>query len=1332
MRTRALPLILVLAASVAVVAGCGDEPGSSDTCVDSDCFAPVPAYCQGDTRVEISAVGTCADGACSYQTTETPCDYGCTEGRCDDSPCEGVTCDDPPAPSCSDDGAQVTYASEGTCDDADGSCAYVRNESECPDGQRCEDGACVVLGPCEGVVCDEAPAPRCDGTDALEYAAPGTCVDGACEYEVTVRDCAEDGGSCADGACLPDPCADVVCDTPPADFCSEAGIAVTFDAAGTCDADTGECTYPRTRDNCAGRGAGCEDAACVEVTTCGDLICDSPPANSCEGLTAVRYDDVEPRCSDGACEYPVRRVPCGRTDQICVDGDCVDGDPCEGVVCDDVPEPTCDGSIVIASEGGACDGGTCEYPTTETDCADDGLSCVDGACVDLCGDVTCDEAPADACEGDIAVQYTGDGLCDEGACIFDARREDCGVAGGSCVDGACEFPEPCEGVVCDTPPAPTCDGTTVLAFEDTGVCDVGVCRYAPVRTNCAASGRFCVEGACVDADPCDTLVCDDPPEPDCDGDLRIDYLPDGTCDLGECGYPATATDCGAFGGTCVDGACVGGDPCRDVTCDEVPGATCDGASVLSFALPGECVEGECAFEETRTPCAEEAPSLCVGDTAFVRSGHRCEFGICFWDETPVDCGALGQTCVGGACVPVDACRGVMCSTPPPDACDGNRITTWESIGTCTDGVCTYAPLLGPDCAATGSICLGGLCALPGVCEGVDCDECPADICVGSVVSRAACPGTCEDDECSYPREDLVDCADFGESCVDGACVPPDGCEGITCDSPPAPSCEGTVRISSAEPGRCVSGSCIYTDTVENCAVVVGGDCVDGACVVVDPCEGVTCPDGEPACIGDIAVQAPGICIGGACATSITEEECNPASTFCWEGECRSRAECGETRCATAPEPECIGADSDQVLTRLSPGTCDGLVCVWDEEIEDCGALGQTCFEAECIDYVDPGPGDIEIQEIHIDPAGADGDREWIEIVNLTERTFDLSGMVVADDDGQSFTIPEGTLLTPRRWAILAADPDTVEAAVLEIDWGGAAVFSLDEPEDEIELRVGAVVVDRVAWDATWPIIEGETIGLDVSIEDPDNGLAASWCATGFPDGTAGVPNRPCPSAPDAVLEAGDLTITELMPGSSVAAYDYVEIRNDGARALDLSAVEIAVGGSTWALPDGTTVARDGWVVIAGSADAAPSVDVVIAGFTLPDAGTITLAPGADPLDVVTWDATWPWDTDVSMSFSGSFADDNDDAAFWCAAWLPFDDGRFGNPDGDAVDCATPTYACEGDDDCGEVAAFCLGDFRIDNPPAGTCVEGFCDYSDGRTYTDCAATGQTCDIGACVD
>jgi hypothetical protein len=93
-------------------------------------------------------------------------------------------CDDPPASQCDGD-YLLTYPSPGKCEE--GECAYQAdpNPELCDFG--CEDGACNP-DPCLGVTCETPPAPSCDPDNPSilrEYLATGSCVDGRCEYDYT-------------------------------------------------------------------------------------------------------------------------------------------------------------------------------------------------------------------------------------------------------------------------------------------------------------------------------------------------------------------------------------------------------------------------------------------------------------------------------------------------------------------------------------------------------------------------------------------------------------------------------------------------------------------------------------------------------------------------------------------------------------------------------------------------------------------------------------------------------------------------------------------------------------------------------------------------------------------------------------------------------------------------------------------------------------------------------------------------------------------------------------------------------------------------------------------
>ncbi|MCA9514949.1 MAG: hypothetical protein KC635_08405, partial [Myxococcales bacterium] len=194
-------------------------------------------------------------------TTE-PCPFGCAAGACAPDPCADVVCDSPPS---------ACHAAAGTC--SGGVCSYVLDDgAACDDGDACTTSDACLAGACGGaaISCVSPPPPTCsDAATRVTYAATGTCGAGTCSYAATATTCAH---GCAGGACAMDPCAGVVCASPPPAVCLDGGAtARTFAATGTC-AD-GDCGYAATDAACP---YGCAAGACT------------PPAGFL--LSEVRYD----------------------------------------------------------------------------------------------------------------------------------------------------------------------------------------------------------------------------------------------------------------------------------------------------------------------------------------------------------------------------------------------------------------------------------------------------------------------------------------------------------------------------------------------------------------------------------------------------------------------------------------------------------------------------------------------------------------------------------------------------------------------------------------------------------------------------------------------------------------------------------------------------------------------------------------------------------------------------------------------------------------------------------------------------------------------------------
>jgi hypothetical protein len=943
------------------------EPSS---CTDG-CDAPL-ASCDGQVAV-VQTNGACDEDAerCVYETERTDCaavGLACSAGECVEvDPCDGVSCETLPPPVC-DDGSAVVAVS-GVCED--GTCAYQLVADNCAErGATCVDGACVEPDRCADVVCASAPADRCDGDSLVDYPTAGDCDDGTCLYLPEARDCSLiPGGYCFDGACRStDPCFEVTCDSPPAPTC-DLDVAVLYAATGTCGA--GRCSYAIVNsEDCTEIPSGyCFDGACASADPCFGIDCAVPPAATCDGNTVVA-PLANGECSGGRCLFDTVRTNCSDTGRICSGGVCRSPDPCLGVVCNNPAPPTCDGSdVIVTASSGTCSGGFCSYTQTRVNCALSGGTCRSGACVpgNPCDGLVCNTPPPAICEAQNAVSFGTPSLCVGGACRYTRFVDDCVSDGGSCVDGACESIAPCEGVVCNTPPAPRCEFDVAVVFSGGGTCAGGNCNYARNETNCADTGRFCRDGACVEADPCEGVACLSPPAAVCRGDVAVEYGFPGSCAGGACTYPERTTDCAASGRICSQGSCILDTICLGVDCDVPDRAFCEGDVAVNVDGAGECVDGLCSFTRAETncraleqycfngACVPSDPCLgvtcdmgpmdrCEGNTAIIASDVAfCAQGACQYPERVEVCSDTGRYCFEGACVVADPCVGVACNAPPPPTCSGLDAVNFPPAGVCVAGECVYAPVL-TDCAAGGEVCEAGVCVEGDVCAALTCSIVPNRVCDGPELVVFSAPAACVADECVW-NEERFDCRELGGFCSQDRCVSSDPCAGVTCPVSPPATCDDGVAVTYAA-GVCSAGGCRYDETRTDC-VARGQFCNSGACVAIDPCIGVTCDVApEPLCDGALVLtpQAPGVCVDGRCEFTNTRTICTDIAGYtCVAGECAPDL-CDTITCGGAPSPYCEG----DVAFAASGDGCIENECIWPLIETNCAAVGLICQSGRCV------------------------------------------------------------------------------------------------------------------------------------------------------------------------------------------------------------------------------------------------------------------------------------------------------------------------------------------------------------------------------------------------
>jgi photosystem II stability/assembly factor-like uncharacterized protein len=149
----------------------------------------------------------------------------------------------------------------------------------CDGGESCPQGYSCVLGVCRAdarpnpnQACTEGscltpPSSTClDDRTLRSWNNVGACVESVCRYSPVDRGCAQ-GCEGADEPSLraaarcrnQDLCANVTCKSPPPNSCA-SGRVRTFGTAGSCDPETGNCSYPQQESPCAG---SCSNGQCV-------------------------------------------------------------------------------------------------------------------------------------------------------------------------------------------------------------------------------------------------------------------------------------------------------------------------------------------------------------------------------------------------------------------------------------------------------------------------------------------------------------------------------------------------------------------------------------------------------------------------------------------------------------------------------------------------------------------------------------------------------------------------------------------------------------------------------------------------------------------------------------------------------------------------------------------------------------------------------------------------------------------------------------------------------------------------------------------------------------
>lgn len=559
-------------------------------------------------------------------------------------------------------------------------------------------------------------------------------------------DGAEDGYAPENAAnvVVADLCADA-CVIPPPPVCADAGTVRAFSGPGACEVIEGEpvCTFAEVDETCE-TGASCEDAACV-----------FPSVDFCRLQAPTEWTGA----TGDTVEYFARIYEAGVTDQSSAT------DPFDGLEVELGWGP--DGSDPVDSEawtwiaGGPNEG----YVATEEPNNDEyvaTLSLPEVGRYDT------------AFRASLGGVYT---YCDTNAGVGqDGSQDGYQVANA----GALDVVDACTPNPCDAPPANTCLSEGVASvYTAPGTCtlDEGAekgarCEYVAEEVACDEES-ICIAGECVPNEP-----------------LSVDY-----CRLQ---FPQTITN---TAGTEVD---VFGRVYIEGWTDQSPGNDLDPRLIAGVGYgPSESVDPLADFvwiEAAPNPTwfgpefSEEdvdeyvatwtLPEAALGTYAYVFrfSGDGGDsWTLCDRVVTESDASVDGYQAENAGVLElverVSACDPNPCSSPPAATCEGNNALTYAPEGACEDvegvAVCSYEESV--------TACADNQACNAGVCEPIGCDPNPCTeparrVCSGDVVISIATPGSCLDSLggfiCDYAETPVENCADGGETCVDGACVGP--------------------------------------------------------------------------------------------------------------------------------------------------------------------------------------------------------------------------------------------------------------------------------------------------------------------------------------------------------------------------------------------------------------------------------------------------------------------------------------------------------------------------------------------------------------------------------
>lgn len=705
------------------------------------------------------------------------------------------------------------------------------------------------------------------------------------------------------------------------------------------------------------------------------------------------------------------------------------------------------------------------------------------------------------------------------------------------------LPNACAPNPCIKPPKPSCSGTVLTGFITLGGCSIvgsaSVCDYPPTVVDCADLGTTCEGTSCagLPGQPAvgQVIITEVLQDPDASFDdfgewfeltnVGADAVNLAGCAFESTGDPGFALDPTApvimtAGSAKVFGASaetsINGGVAVDV---EWTGLRLgNNSDMLTLRCGDEVIDtiawdNGLSFPDPKGASMQLAPE--AYDAVSNDSGAAwCAAVVAFGDGDAGSPGTMNPVCP-------DACDGVPCASPPVSDCQGSVAQTYEALGTCQVGACSYAVAASEDCATSGKVCKLGAC---GDIATSGKTPAPGELVINEIMKNPSAAGDSVGEWFEVANVtggplDLAGCILSSSNDVPHT-IP---------KSPAVAVAAGGYLVLAVSGNSALNGGVTAGYVYAGLALGNGSDSLTIRCdnVLVDTVawdEGATFPSPDGASLqldpskldpADNDLGASWCAATGAFGAGDKGTPGQP-NTSCGDS-------CAGVVCTTQPPAICEGA----VATRYeATGTCGGGKCSYAvAEAEVCPDTDKECVSGVCVEpgSVVPmaGVGQLIITEIMQNPeAEGDPEGEWFEITSLVSFAVDLEGCLVrskSDSDeviksGGQLVLPGGGRL------VLGYSDDMTQNGGVDVAHAYGSI-ALGNGADSIAIVCGGIVIDVVAWDGgpKFPDPSGASMQLDPSaFEAKANDAGAAWCvstaAYGAGDkGTPGELNSACPA-----------------------------------------------------------------------------------------------------------------------------------------------------------------------------------------------------------------------------